>query len=163
MSERTVFSGSSATRVDCAPHDTRVTRDLATPTEPTLAVHFLAYGAGVEAAAAAQQFAAFDSRRRGVALAALRAQRAGLAVRLAEVGRLLRVDQVRPAGRLDGRPFGNEVVAVVAGYHFGGAVEPLLQAVAHVAERRHLAPARAQRTRPGQAVALTLGVHQLLH
>lgn len=153
----------SATRVDGASHDTRVARHLTAPTKPTLAVHFLAHRTGVVATTAAQQFTAFYTRRRGIAFAALRAQRAGLPVRLAEVGRLFRVDQVRPTGRLDGRPFGNEMVAVVARYHLGSAVESLLQPVAHVAERWHLPPARPQRARSRQAVAFTLRVHQMLH
>lgn len=152
-----------ATRVDGPTHDTRVTRDFATPAKPTLAVHFLADGAGIVPATAAQQFTSFDARRRSVALSALRAQRPGLPVRLAEVGRLFRVDQIRPAGRLNGRAFGNEAVSVVAWYHFGSAVEPLLETVAHVAESWHLAPARPQRTRSGQAVTLALRVHQMLH
>ena len=46
---------------------------------------------------------------------------------------------------------------------FGGGVELVLEAVADVAEERHLAPAGAQRARTGQAVALAFGAHVVLH
>ena len=50
----------------------------------------------------------------------------------------------------------------LTGDDFGGAVELFFEPVAHVAEERHLAPAGAQRARPGQSVTLALGAHVVL-
>ena len=117
--------------------------------------------AGV-AAAAAQDAAALLGERGVHAGAPLRAERAQRAVGQTEGRRLLGVDEVHLTGRLDRRVLGHEALAVVAGDHLGGAVEALLEAVAHVAERRHLAPARLEGARAGEAVALTLGAHVVL-
>ena len=114
-------------------------------------------------ALAAQQVTATHVHGGAVAGAAARAQRARLAVGLAEVGRLGRVDEVLAVGGLDVVAHGDQRLAVVATHHLGGAFEALQQPVAHLTERCHLLPARAQRARARQPVALTLHAHVELH
>lgn len=151
-----------AARVDSPLLEARLAGDLAAPPEAALAVDLLPDGARVVAATTAEEFAALDARRGGVADATGSAQRPRASVRRAEVGRVLRVHEVRPLRLLDGLTLGHEGAAVVARNDFGGAVEALLEAVAHVAEGRHLPPAGAQGARPRQAVALALRAHEVL-
>lgn len=152
-----------AASVDRLLDEARVTRDLATPPEPTLAVDLLLYDPGVVAPAAAEELTALDPGTSRVALTTCRAQRAGFPIRLAKVRRILAVDQVESTGWLDRGTLGDEAVAVVAGDDLGRAVERLLQSVADLPERRHLAPAGAHRAGAGQSVALALGSHEIAH
>lgn len=57
--------------------------------------------ANVEAATAAHEFTAVDAARRPVAESAVRADRPGAAVQLAEVGRVAQVDEVGVGRRLE--------------------------------------------------------------
>lgn len=152
-----------ATSVDGLLDETRIARYLAAPAEPALAIDLLLDDPGVVAPAAAEELTALDPGTSSVALTARRPQGAGLPVRLAEVRRVLAVDQVEPTGRLDRRALGDEAVAVVAGDDLGRAVEGLLQAVADLPERRHLAPAGAHRAGAGEPVALALGPHEVAY
>lgn len=52
-------------------------------------------------------------------------------------------------------------MSVVPGYHLGRAVERLLEPVADLAKRRHLAPAGADRARARQTVALAFRSHEV--
>lgn len=52
---------------------------------------------------------------------------------------------------------------VVARDHLGRAVERLLQTIADLPKRRHLAPTSAHRARAGEPVALALGPHKVSH
>lgn len=157
------FSPTSALTagVDGLLDEARIARHLAAPPEPALAVDLLLDDSSVVAPAAAEQLTALDPGTSRVALATGRPQRAGLPIRLAEVRRVLAVDQVEPTGRLDRRALGNEAVPVVAGDDLGRAVEGLLQAVADLPERRHLAPTSAHRAGAGEPVALALGPHEI--
>lgn len=161
-----------------------LTGDFAAPFEATVTVDARLRGARLVAAAAAQQIAAVDARRRAVALASGRTQRTRRPVRRAVIRRLFGVNQVLAARRLDARLFGYNRLAVVTflkgsgiikkllqirvlferltWYDFGGAVELLLEPGGHVAEQRQLAPAGAQRARAGQSVTLALGAHKVL-
>lgn len=123
-------------------------------------LHFLILR--VEAPAAAEDAAALLPLRGVVAGPALSAERTQRGVGQAEEGRLLRVHQVHLAWWLDGLSLRHEALAVVAGYHLGRAVETLLQAVAHLPERRHLSRAGLQGARARQAVALALRAHVAL-
>lgn len=147
--------------VDGLLDEARVTRDLAAPMEPAAAVDLVLDDLRVVASAAAEELTAVNSWTSRVALTTGRAQRARLPVRLAEVRRVLAVDEVESAGRLDRGTLGDEVVTVVAGDDLGRAVERLLQAVADLSERWHLAPTSAHRTRTREPVALALGPHEV--
>lgn len=109
--------------------------------------------------AAAQYPAPLFPRGGCVALPALGAERPQRAVGRAEGGGLLGVDEVDLAGGFDGLALGDEAVAVVAGDYLGGAVEALLEPIAHVAEGGHLAPAGFEGARAGEAVAFAFGTH----
>lgn len=129
--------------------------------ESAAAVDLLLDDFRIVASAAAEELTAVDPGTSRVALTTDRAQRAGLPVRLAEVRRVFAVDEIESAGRLDRGTFGDEAVAVVAGDDLGRAVEGLLQAVADLPERRHLAPTSAHRARAREPVALALGPHEV--
>lgn len=152
-----------AASVDSLLNKTRIARDFATPPEPTLTIDLLLDDSGVVASAAAEKLTALDPRTSRVTLTTRRPQGAGLPVRLAEVRRVLAVDQVESTGRLDRGALSNETVAVVARNDFGCAVEGLLQAVADFPKRRHLAPASAHRAGAGEPVALTFGPHKVAY
>lgn len=155
--------GPSTTGVDRLLDQAAFAGDLAAPPEPALAVDFLLDDPGVVSPAAAEQLAAVHTLAGGVAATPLSAQGPRLPVQLAEVGRVLAVDQIEPIRRLDGRPLGDEAVPVVARDHLRRAVERLLQPVPNVAERRHLPPTGANRARAGQPVTLALGPHEVAH
>jgi len=118
---------------------------------------------GLEAAAAAHELAAVGAGRRPVAEAAARAQRPGLAVLLAEVGRRGDEDEVgvgrRPEARVAGDQFASRPTASLD--HLDGAVELVAQRGAHLAELRHRAPARLQLTRSRHAVTFALYSHEV--
>ena len=142
--------------------DARLADDLAAPHEAALAVlshrHLLLAVAPV----AAEQVTAAHAHGVWVTLAAHRAQRPHLALAVAEVGRVLRVDEVVAGRRLDGVPLRQQPLAVVGDDDLGGAVELLLEQVAHVSERGHLHPARLERAGAGQPVTLALLPHVVL-
>lgn len=58
---------------------------------------------------------------------------------------------------------GYKGLPIIAAHHLGSTVEALQEAVAHFAEMRHLFPARAQRARTRQSVALAFSPHVELH
>lgn len=89
----------------------------------------------IVATATAQQLTAVSAHRSGVTLAAPRAQRARLLIRLTVTGRLFRIHQILFAWRLDCVAFGYEALVVIAGDHFDGAVELVLQPIAHVSKQ----------------------------
>lgn len=137
--------------------------DHATPVETTQAVLLKHHRFLPVASLAAQQVAAADIHGRAVAYAAPRPQRTRFPVGEAEIGRLVRVDQVLLVGGFDVLANGDQGLAVVAPHHLGRPVEALQQAVAHLAEVRHLFPACAQGARARQSVALALCPHVELH
>lgn len=126
-----------------------------------MAIYLLAYDPGVVPSSAAKQLASVDTLRCGVALSSLSAKRPGFTVGPAEVGRVLAVDEVEASWRLYGLTLGYEAVAVVPGYDLGRPVEGLLETVADLAERRHLAPAGAHRARARQPVTLAFRPHEV--
>ena len=115
----------------------------------------------VEATAAAQQLAAVDGLGRLVARAAPRAQHAAAHVLLAEVRAGFQVHQVLIRVRLELRVARHQGPggAHAAGLHLRGAVELLLQGVAHLAEGRHGSPARLYLAGARHPVALALHPH----
>lgn len=121
----------------------RVTRDLAAPSEATSAVHLLAHLSRVVPPSTAQELATFHPGGRRITLASLRAQGTRFPVRFAEIRRIFRVHEVPSVWRFYGVAFGYEAAAVVTRDDLRGAVEALLQAIPHVAEQGHLAPAGA--------------------
>lgn len=152
-----------AARIERLFNDASVAGYVAAPPEPALAVDLLLDDPRVVAPSAAEQLAAVDTLRRRVALSALCAQCAGLTIRPAKVRRILAVDEVEATRRFDRQTLGDEAVTVVARYDLGRSIERLLQPVAHLAERRHLAPAGAHCTRARETVALALGAHEVSH
>lgn len=153
----------SMARVDNTPVDARIARDVTTPLKPTPAVDRLVDRLLAVAPVAAEQIAPVHPLRCGVALSTPSAQRAHLQIGFAKVRRILRVDEIGPVGWLDGLLFGQEALAVVAGNDFGSAVEFVLQFVTDLAKRGHLQPARLERARARQAVALALRFHVILY
>lgn len=117
--------------------------DHAAPVEATQTVLLKDHRFLAVAALAAEQIAAADVHGGAVAHAPPRAQRTRFTVGQTEVGRFVRVDQILPVRRLDVVADGDQRLAVVAAHHFGSAVEPLQEAVAHLAEMGHLFPAGA--------------------
>lgn len=113
------------------------------------------------AAPAAQKFAAVRALGSGIAFAAPSAHRARPPVSLAEVGRLLRVDEIFLARRLDCGADGQEdfALAVVHCHHFRGAVELVFEAIADVTELRQLPPAGLECARARHAVTLANSTH----
>lgn len=135
----------------------------ATPMETAQAVLLKHHRFFPVASLAAQQIAATDVHGRAVAHAAPRAQGARLAICKAKIWRLVRVDQILLIWGLYVLANRDQGLPVVAAHHLGSAVEPLQQAVAHLAEMRHFFPARPQRARARQSVALALSPHVQLH
>ena len=82
----------SAARVDVLLDLTHFAGDLAAPLEAAETVDARLDGARLVAAAAAQQFAAFDARRRTVAQATDRAQRSRVPVCQTIIRRFFRID-----------------------------------------------------------------------
>jgi len=120
--------GSSAdVLVDDSP--TLLTLDVAAPVKLAAASLDHAPPAHVEAAPAAHQLAAVDAARRPVAEAAVRADRPGAPVRLAEVRRVAQVDEIGVGRRLE---------LVVARHQFASrtAHQPLLHLRAVTIHRR---------------------------
>lgn len=115
------------------------------------------------ASLAAQQIAAADVHGRAVAHAAPRSQGARFSICEAKIWRLVGVDQVLPVWGLYVLAHRDQGLPVVATHHLGSTVEPVQQAVAHLTEMRHLFPARTQRARARQSVALALSPHVQLH
>lgn len=152
-----------AASVDGLLNETRVARDFATPPEPTLTIDLLLDDSGVVASTAAEELTALDPRTSRVTLTPRRPQGTGLPVQLAEVRRVLAVDQVESTGRLDRGALSDETVAVVAGNDFGRAVKGLLQSIADLPKRRHLAPTSAHRAGAREPVALTFGPHKVAY
>lgn len=138
-----------------------VASDLATPSESTFATDLLLDDPRVVSPAATEELASIHSLTGGVASSSLRTQRARFSVRLAEVGRVLAVNQIESVRWLDGRPLGDEAVPVVARYHLGRAVERLFQPVPHVPERWHFPPTGSNRARSGETVTLAFRAHKL--
>lgn len=151
------------TETELLPNKTLLALNHAAPVEATQAVLLKHHRLLPVAALAAQQVAPADVHGRAVTHAAPGSQRPGFPIRQAEIGRLVRVDQILLVRRLDVLADGDQSLSVVASHHLGGAVEAFQQAVAHLAEMGHLLPARPQRTRARQAVALTLRPHVELH
>lgn len=145
-------------------HDlARLANHFAAPEEPALAVLFdgdLRLGVTPPAA---QKVAAPHAHRVRVALSPSSADGADLAVPLAEVWRLLGVDEVLVGGGLDGVGLRDEGLAVVGDDHLEGPLELVLESVPHVPEDRHLPPAGLERARARQSMALALPPHVAHH
>jgi len=126
--------------------------DVAAPVEGAVAALGDVLGARAVPAPAAQQLAPVQPRRGAVAGAPGRPRRPRLPAVGAEIGRLLEVDEVVGRGGFVGRVLGLQVVqlhprrpvaALVAVDDARGAVEAVLQDVAHGAEGGQPHPARA--------------------
>lgn len=137
--------------------------DHTTPVETTQTVLLKHHRFLPVATLAAQQVAAADVHGRAVAYASPRPQRTGFPICEAEIGRLVRVDKILLIRWLYVLAYRDQGLAVIAAHHLGSAVEALQQAVAYLAEVRHLFPARAQGARARQSVALALCPHVELH
>jgi hypothetical protein len=152
-----------ATSVDSSLETASITRNLTAPLKATSTVRLLTDLTGVVPTAAAQQLTSFHPGGGRIALASLRPQRTCLPIRFAEIWRVFGVNEVATVWRLYGVAFGYETAAVVARDNLCGTVEPLLEAVTYVSERRHLAPAGAHRAGSWQTMALTVRPHEVLH
>lgn len=143
--------------------------DVAAPVEGAVAPlrHLLC--PGLVTSTTAKEFAPVQPRRRAIAGPARRDVRGRLASVRAEVGRLLKVDQVAGRGWLVRRVLRLQVarfstvrgtVAALVGIdHAGGAVEAVLEEVADRAETGQPHPAGADGAGAGHPVALTLLPH----
>lgn len=112
---------------------------------------------------ATEDAATLLAQRGRVALPTFRPEGAEGGVGGAERRRVLGVDEVELAGRLDGLAVRYEALAVVAGDHLGCAVEALLESVADVPEVRHLPPTGAQRAGSRETVAFAFCAHVVLY
>lgn len=115
------------------------------------------------ASLAAQQITATDVHGRAVAHAAPRSQGARFSICEAKIWRLVWVDQILLIWGLYVLANRDQGLPVIAAHHLGSTVEPVQQAVAHLTEMRHFFPARPQRARARQSVALALSPHVQLH
>ena len=144
--------------------------DFAAPVESASAPfdHFLHLR--FVASSAAHQIATVDSDRRLVAHASLRSGDAQFEILLAEVGRVLVVDQIFLGRRLVLGIVGLQLVVVllatvarrpssVANEHPRCSVKTILQIVADDAEKRQPHPAGAHRTRTAHPVTFTFLSH----
>lgn len=152
-----------ATSVDSCLETASITRHLAAPLKATSAVRLLTDLTRVVATAAAQQLTPFHPGGGRIALASLRPQGTCFPIRFAEIWRVFGVDEVATVWRFYGVAFGYETAAVVARDNLCCTIEPLLEAVTYVSERRHLAPASAHRAGSWQTMALAFRPHEVLH
>lgn len=88
--------------------------DFATPFEPTVTIDARLGRPRFVAPPAAEQLATLDSRWSAVAHPTGRTQRSGDSIRIAEIGRFLRVDQILATRRFDTRHFRNDRLAVIS-------------------------------------------------
>lgn len=153
----------STTGVDGGLYETGLASDLATISEPALTIDLLLDYPRVVAPTATEELATFDARTGGVATPSDSTERSRLPIRLAEIRRVLAINQIESTGWLDGRTLGDEAVPVVARYHLRRPVERLLQTIADLAKGRHLSPAGAHAARARQPVALALDRHEIPH
>lgn len=160
----------SEARVDDLLRPADLAFDFAAPVEGARAPLDHLLDLRLVAAAAAHQIAAVDADRRLVAHAALRAGDAQFQVLLAEVGRVLVVDEVLLGRGLVLGVVRLQLVVVllapvarraarVADEHARRPVEAVLEVVADLPEVRQAHPARADRARSAHAVALALLPH----
>ena len=149
--------GGSKAKAELLAHAAAVALHHAAPVEAAQAVLLEKHALLTVPAAAAQQVAAAEVRGAAVAGAAAGARRTRAPVGGAEVGRVGGIEQVSAARRLERADGGQQSLAIVGAHDTRGAVEPLEQPRAHLAERGQLLPAGAQRARAGQAVALAFG------
>lgn len=137
--------------------------DHTTPVETTQTVLLKHHRFLPVAALAAQQVTAADVHGRAVAHAAPCPQGTRFPICKAEIGRLVRVDQILFIRWFYVLADRDQGLAIVASHHFGGAVEALQQAVPYLTEMRHLFPASAQGARARQSVAFAFCPHVELH
>lgn len=153
----------SATGMQISWRDTRIARDPTAPQELAVAAALLSDEPGIEPPGAAETLAGPRPGGGGVAGAALGAEGSADPVRLAEIGRLLRVDEVASARPWGWSRGGDEVPPVVARDHPGGRLEAPPQRPPHGPEGRQPTPAATHRARAGETVALALRDHEPLH
>lgn len=134
--------GSSVAETQIFSDQALLTLHHATPVETTQTILLEHHRLLPVAALAAQQIAAADVHGRAVAHASPRPQGTRFPIRQAEIGRLVRVDQILLIGRFYVLAHGDQGLSVVAPHHLGRTVESLQQVVAHLTEGRHLLPAR---------------------
>lgn len=118
--------------------------DHTTPVETTQTVLLKHHRFLPVAALAAQKVTAAYVHGCAVAYAPPCPKRASFPICEAEIGRLVRVDQILLVWRLNVLAHGDQGLAVVTAHHLGSAVEAFQQAVAYLAEMRHLLPACSQ-------------------
>lgn len=125
----------------------RVAFDAAAPVESAPAALGGPHLGRLETAPAAHEFAAVHSGRRPVARPAASSWRSGCRIGVAEVARLVDVDEVL-AGRPVESPVAlNEPCALPVERHLRGAVVSVAQTVGGLAERRQLIPAGTEAAR----------------
>lgn len=117
-----------------------LTLDLTAPLELAVTRHGAHFNVGHVAPVAAHQITSVGGHRRNIALPALRAQAARAMVRVAKVGRRVRVDEVLARRRLDRFAFGYKVDPVIAGDHFSRTVVAILQPFPDIPKRGHHQP-----------------------
>ena len=108
----------SATSVDVLLDGANFTGDLATPFEPTVTIDACLGRPRFVASSAAEKFATLDSRRRAVAHPAGRTQWSGDSIRIAEIRRLFRINQILTTGRFDTGHFRNDRLTIVSFFIF---------------------------------------------
>lgn len=118
--------------------------DHTTPVETTQTVLLKHHCFLPVAALTAQQVTPADVHGCAIAHAPPCPQRTSFPICKAEIGRLVRVDQILFIWRLYILANRDQGLAIVAAHHFGSAVEALQQAVAYLTEMWHLFPACSQ-------------------
>lgn len=139
-----------------------LTYHFTAPHEPTLAVFPNLHLSLRISPIAAQQVTTSDGRRVRVTLATLSSQGALLFAPLAEIWRLVGVDQILLRWRLDGEPARDDVLPVVGDNHLDGPVKPFLQTGANFPERWHFLPAGLQGAGTGKSMAFAFFSHEVL-
>ena len=154
----------SKTRADFIVFDTLLTAHLATPVKFTLATLLPRRLLRRETPSAAHNFTSIRPAGGPVTGPALGAGRSWHVVALAEIRWRVQVDQVGIGVEFEVAidRFETASRGSLADDHLGGAVEFLLQHVAHLSETRHGAPARLDLAGAGHAVTLARHVHVVL-
>lgn len=139
--------------------------DVTTPVENAVTLLLPLLSPGIVATPTAQEVATIYPVRGDVADPVTGAERAGFGVRLAEVGRVLVVDQVSLSRRLEEVVFGAERLYPASGFpvllhhHFRSAVVLVFQVVADDSEVGLGPPTSFHLAATGQSVTFALEVH----
>lgn len=157
------FISSSVTETKLLSDQALLALDHTTPVETTQTVLLKHHCLLPVATLAAQQITAADVHGCAVAHAAPCPQWTCFPICKAEIGRLVRVDQILLIWWFYVLTNRDQGLAVVAAHHLGSAIEALQQAVAHLTEMRHLFPACAQGAWARQSMAFAFCPHVELH